>query len=815
MAIGGEAPEDAAIAEIRRLHSNRRDGLIRADPAGAWNNDRPLCLMAEYQRAMEHVQSTMQPLREELQQFWQGAIARTFGPANQVRIQWQAMSRQDRAEVLRLNCSSMPEKAPRHDPSVLFLLPEINIEDLTCGDSLLDLIDERLGNTASAHAQDRTWLASWHERQGLDAINLCVAAVNREVFLLNIITCFLGPMCALVLQLRENMLAGRSEAQLQQTLTAQARGGGGPGLIGSGAFDNMKAWSRLNKHLMGAWQDAAKTAKKLNWSETTRRLDLMEGPDGRAGWLGELPGNFSFSCDLKLFQIACVCVVLLVFCSKDVPGYGQLFGTFIAWLMLPPSHMGSALVVILLCAKLRAPFWAWSGAAPKPVSSVVRAGLVDCVESAWSEWDSCTETCGGGLELSHRSVLVEMQQSGRPCGASSRTRACNTDPCPTNWIIVVVSIGVCILARLWWTSAKPPTEGRGAGLAEGQLGASDDAGWLPGSTAGTAASRRRGRGRQRRNTGNRTQQQPQPQPNHGVQQQQPPALPAAPLSQPFLGKPGATEPSWWEDLADYHCILYKEAPSTYTCSISLEIMRDPWMLVETTNNFEAKAIYKWVVTQGKTVDPKTQEPLTSPDLKPNVALRRDIRNWCEERVAELAEHNAALQPAPADHTAPKSLHVFVDDSNLCRGRKSGEFTIGQLASRIHGIRALKQQFVVGSGSKPDHWKRWREAGYKVHTDPRSGPERFVDEALMSQIAKAASLKFPQPRVLAVVTGDGNSNEGRATFPEHIETALLSGWFVELYAWKGTVNRTYTGFARAYPKKFRLIHLDDLLRPRPL
>ena len=125
-----------------------------------------------------------------------------------------------------------------------------------------------------------------------------------------------------------------------------------------------------------------------------------------------------------------------------------------------------------------------------------------------------------------------------------------------------------------------------------------------------------------------------------------------------------------------------------------------------------------------------------------MSLQRDIRQWCEDRAAALAKQNQALQPAPVDRSAPRKLHVFVDDSNLVLGAQAQgrALSIGRLVGRIHGTRQLEQRVVVGSGHKPAHWKRWREAGYTVHADTaRRGPEVFVDEALMSQIAKAAGL----------------------------------------------------------------------------
>lgn len=42
----------------------------------------------------------------------------------------------------------------------------------------------------------------------------------------------------------------------------------------------------------------------------------------------------------------------------------------------------------------------------------------------------------------------------------------------------------------------------------------------------------------------------------------------------------------------------------------------------------------------------------------------------------------------------------------------------------------------------------------------------------------------------LVTGDGNRNHGRASFPEHIDTALLHGWGVELYSWKDSMSSVH-------------------------
>jgi hypothetical protein len=75
----------------------------------------------------------------------------------------------------------------------------------------------------------------------------------------------------------------------------------------------------------------------------------------------------------------------------------------------------------------------------------------------------------------------------------------------------------------------------------------------------------------------------------------------------------------------------------------------------------------------------------------------------------------------------------------------------------------------------------------------------------------AGRKFPagQAHVIALVTGDGNNNKGRASFPDHIETALLNGLWVELYAWAGSLSSVYGKFEDEYGAggRFKIIKLD--------
>ena len=79
--------------------------------------------------------------------------------------------------------------------------------------------------------------------------------------------------------------------------------------------------------------------------------------------------------------------------------------------------------------------------------------------------------------------------------------------------------------------------------------------------------------------------------------------------------------------------------------------------------------------------------------------------------------------------------------------------------------------------------------------------------------QAASKTFEPPRVLALLTGDGNDkndNEGRTTFPDCVQRALQNRWHVELISWRASTSRVYEKFEREYGEYFRIRYLDAAL-----
>jgi hypothetical protein len=206
----------------------------------------------------------------------------------------------------------------------------------------------------------------------------------------------------------------------------------------------------------------------------------------------------------------------------------------------------------------------------------------------------------------------------------------------------------------------------------------------------------------------------------------------------------------------------------------------------------------------------------------NTGLARDIQNWCEEEVKTIASDRdrqkteirqqelQTQQPAYGGWEERDRVHVFVDNSNIFAGLSELRrvVDIPKLAAHLEDGRRVVERVVVGSSATQGHWEKWKDAGYTVSRDKRRGKEVFVDEALIAQLLNSACNQFPSPgRILVLATGDGNSNSGRASFPDVVEKALRHKWFVCVYTWKAKCNPNYKIMAQSQ-EGFRLKYLDD-------
>lgn len=58
---------------------------------------------------------------------------------------------------------------------------------------------------------------------------------------------------------------------------------------------------------------------------------------------------------------------------------------------------------------------------------------VDCVVTAWTDWGTCSEPCGGGTQTRARTITTPPSGGGLPCPNDlSENQPCNEQACPVS-----------------------------------------------------------------------------------------------------------------------------------------------------------------------------------------------------------------------------------------------------------------------------------------------------------------------------------------------------------------------------------------------
>jgi hypothetical protein len=57
---------------------------------------------------------------------------------------------------------------------------------------------------------------------------------------------------------------------------------------------------------------------------------------------------------------------------------------------------------------------------------------IDCQVGNWTGWDGCSKSCGTGFETNTRPKIKDAEFGGRACLSLTKTRQCNIHPCPIN-----------------------------------------------------------------------------------------------------------------------------------------------------------------------------------------------------------------------------------------------------------------------------------------------------------------------------------------------------------------------------------------------
>ncbi|CAF3950174.1 unnamed protein product [Rotaria magnacalcarata] len=157
------------------------------------------------------------------------------------------------------------------------------------------------------------------------------------------------------------------------------------------------------------------------------------------------------------------------------------------------------------------------------------------------------------------------------------------------------------------------------------------------------------------------------------------------------------------------------------------------------------------------------------------------------------------------------IHIVVDNSNLFIGSQNG-----QGINRQQDTSDIKTRLVGGSTPPRTSriWNEWEKCNYTCLLGDRSilNKEVFLDDMLHSQIQNLIlrnnSHQGSVQQRLVLITGDGNANDNRTSFPDIVNIALDYGWTVELWSWGTSMNKKFSDIQRRNPSKMQINYLDQ-------
>ena len=192
-------------------------------------------------------------------------------------------------------------------------------------------------------------------------------------------------------------------------------------------------------------------------------------------------------------------------------------------------------------------------------------------------------------------------------------------------------------------------------------------------------------------------------------------------------------------------------PSAFVCPITLRVMERP-VVCSDGHSYEEAAICRWLDVCVSPRSPMTNEPLESTALVPNIALRRAIAEWREERSHEarlrrqirVQINNLQRDVAETQFWVGWRYHSKLDagvsgDAATAaawywkaaeKGHKKAQFWLACMYYDGEGVaqdRALAARLYVRAGTGPDACSDAQlRLGYMHHVG--AGVERDIDAA---------------------------------------------------------------------------------------
>jgi hypothetical protein len=187
------------------------------------------------------------------------------------------------------------------------------------------------------------------------------------------------------------------------------------------------------------------------------------------------------------------------------------------------------------------------------------------------------------------------------------------------------------------------------------------------------------------------------------------------------------------------------------------------------------------------------------------------KSWCGDLEVCVPDVDAAGEV----------LSVFVDNSNIHIGCQAtprpgaplppfARLKHKELVARVVRGRPCGIMFVGGGGMPDAVVRAWVSCGFRVKASVTDDYQANIDELLHSQIQRVlleTSVRGEKPGTLVLLTGDGNRNSHRSSFPSCVVSALKFGWRIELYAWKMSLSSTMRGIAALSKGRMTITCLD--------
>eukprot|EP01038_Epipyxis_sp_PR26KG_P006452 gene6452-8875_t len=180
-------------------------------------------------------------------------------------------------------------------------------------------------------------------------------------------------------------------------------------------------------------------------------------------------------------------------------------------------------------------------------------------------------------------------------------------------------------------------------------------------------------------------------------------------------------------------------------------------------------------------------------------------------------------------------HIIVDNSNIFLNipkpssdpsEKPPRINVKNLVEIIRGTASFLltndegKRVVAGSSPPPSNhpncmWKLWEHEGFKVRKSQRdhdSHKEEYVDGYLVGEAYSLVGDCEDDAHgfnTMVVLTGDGNNNDGNASFIKVLIHAASKGWRVEVWSWKSSCSSKYISLSYGIPDgRFSIHYLDD-------